>query len=83
MDFFYRQNPVWIKVAKITCVVSFILALCAFVWFCYVVANKGNEEVTLENRLDNIDRKLDVLIDSHSELIEKIDELINALENRN
>ena len=80
MNIFYRQNPIWIKVAKITCVVSFILAFVFFGWFCYVVFSKGNEEAT--EKVD-IEHKLDILIDSHNELIEKIDELINALENKN
>ena len=73
MNIFYKQHPIWIKIAKVICAISFVLVLLSFVWFCVLVVDKDNEKINLES-------KIDILIDSHHELVEKIDELIDLLE---
>ena len=77
MKMFYRQPAFWIKIAKLVCLISFILAFISLGQFCYLLVDKDNELTEQESKIDE-------LIDSHHELIEKIDALIETLEqNRN
>ena len=72
MTMFYRRRPIWIKIAKTSCVVSFVLTLASLAWFCVLMTGATDEQTEQESRMD-------VLIDSHQELIEKIDALIEAI----
>ena len=72
MNIFYKQHPIWIKIAKISCLISFVIVLLSLVWFCVLVVDRDNAQINLES-------KIDILIDSHQELVEKLDELIDLL----
>ena len=73
MQMLYKQPAFWIRIAKTICLISFIMAFFSLVWFCYLIVDNENRQTEQESKIDN-------LMDSHNELIEKIDELINVIE---